>query len=153
ARATQDLDQDGVPDWQQRSALSLTIESPLQGQLIPSCQVPVIGTATGGIGIAVTVNGQSVATVPAGDASDAKKVAFSALGAGPPVTIGATALARDPVSTTVGVVCNQPPQISCPAPTSSECGAAGGNAQPISVAVGDPDGDPLTVTWTIDGQL
>jgi hypothetical protein len=47
------------------------------------------------------------------------------------------------------VATNSPPQVSCPSPATVECGAP---AQ-VTVAVADPDGDALTVVWSLNGQV
>ena len=45
------------------------------------------------------------------------------------------------------VLLNRPPTVSCPDPATVECGTAAN----VSVTVGDPDGDALTVVWTLNG--
>lgn len=42
---------------------------------------------------------------------------------------------------------NQPPQVSCPADATVECGTP----TQVTVVVSDPDGDALTVVWSVNG--
>lgn len=48
---------------------------------------------------------------------------------------------------------NQPPLVSCPVPQTVECASPGGTPVPLIAQVSDPDGDALTVTWSVDGAL
>ncbi|HXI59149.1 MAG TPA: hypothetical protein VNO55_23945 [Polyangia bacterium] len=48
---------------------------------------------------------------------------------------------------------NHSPTVACPVDQTRECGGPAGAATTLAVAVDDPDHDPLTVTWTIDGVL
>ena len=50
-------------------------------------------------------------------------------------------------SITVFVEDNQPPTITCPQPVTTQYGVAA----PIAVTVADPNGDALSVVWTVDG--
>ena len=43
---------------------------------------------------------------------------------------------------------NSPPMVSCPGPMTVECGTPA----LVTVTVGDPDGDALTVVWTVNGM-
>jgi hypothetical protein len=49
----------------------------------------------------------------------------------------------------VAVVTNSPPTVSCPTNATAECGTP---AQ-VSVVVSDPEGDALTVVWTVNGSV
>ena len=44
---------------------------------------------------------------------------------------------------------NNPPVLVCPAPATVECGGA----TTVSAQVSDPEGDALTVTWTVNGAV
>jgi hypothetical protein len=46
------------------------------------------------------------------------------------------------------VATNSPPTLSCPANETVECGTAA----EVTIALSDPDGDALTVTWTVNGM-
>jgi hypothetical protein len=46
-------------------------------------------------------------------------------------------------------VVNQPPVLTCPAAVTLSCAGHLPVSVPLTVDVSDPDGDPLTVTWTI----
>ena len=46
---------------------------------------------------------------------------------------------------------NTAPSISCPSPITLNCAPPTGQAATVSVNVGDGDGDPLVVVWTVDG--
>lgn len=48
---------------------------------------------------------------------------------------------------------NGVPTITCPDPVTVECESPQGTAVDLAVDVSDPDGDALTVTWTIDGTV
>lgn len=89
----------GVP-----GSLSLIVNTPFEGQVLASCQVPVSGTATGAANITITVNGKPVATTPAGNPNDPSQVKFSTMvaGSGPNTTI--TVVASAPNNTTVSDV-------------------------------------------------
>jgi hypothetical protein len=54
----------------------------------------------------------------------------------------------DNVSVTAGPQTNRPPIVDCPSSLSGDCGT------PITVEgwVFDPDGDPLTVVWNVNGE-
>ncbi len=49
---------------------------------------------------------------------------------------------------TVPLVVNSPPTVSCPAVATVECS----HTATVTVGVTDPDGDALTVVWTVNGQ-
>ena len=49
-------------------------------------------------------------------------------------------------------VTNLPPTVSCPEATDVECSSHDGTPVELVAAVADPDGDPLIVVWTIDGE-
>lgn len=56
--------------------------------------------------------------------------------------------------TSVEVVANVPPTITCPGPVRIEgCNVAGGQQVTLTVHVEDANGDPLTVTWEVDGVV
>jgi len=56
--------------------------------------------------------------------------------------------------TSVQVIANLPPTITCPGPVNIEgCNVAGGQRVPLTVHVEDPNGDALTVTWRVDGVV
>lgn len=46
---------------------------------------------------------------------------------------------------------NQPPTVTCPAPVEAEC-TVGGSDVRLTVQVADPEGDPLTVVWSVGGK-
>ena len=46
-------------------------------------------------------------------------------------------------------IINNPPVLVCPAPSTLECGGA----TTVSAQVSDPEGDALTVTWTVNGAV
>jgi hypothetical protein len=48
---------------------------------------------------------------------------------------------------------NQPPVVICPQPVLIECAASSGEIVELTAHVEDPDGDALSVTWLVDGQL
>lgn len=48
-------------------------------------------------------------------------------------------------------VYNEPPTLTCPDAVVAECESPDGTLVTLVTGVGDPDGDPMTVTWTIDG--
>jgi hypothetical protein len=86
----------GVP-----GSLSLTVTSPVDGQVLSSCQVPVSGTATGTTNITITVNGQPVATSPAGNPNDPNQVKFNTMVAGTGANTTITVVASAPNNTSV----------------------------------------------------
>jgi hypothetical protein len=47
---------------------------------------------------------------------------------------------------------NQAPTIVCPAPVEAECTGRPGTETPLGVKVSDPEGDALTVIWSVDGS-
>ncbi len=138
----------------------LSVTSPQPNASSTTCNYQVTGTA-GGIPITnITVNGQAVPFAADPSASDPYQVSFSTtvneLGSSITVTAyGQSGSATYHVSDVIPVLClNQPPQItSCPGGTSTQCGSFAGGTQTLTVGVTDPDGDPLTVTWTVDGTL
>lgn len=81
----------GVP-----GSLSLTVTSPKEGQVLPTCTVQVTGSATGTTGITITVNGQPVTTTPANNPNDPNQVNFSTTvpGTGSQMTITVVASAQ-----------------------------------------------------------
>ena len=50
-------------------------------------------------------------------------------------------------------IAEQPPQIVCPQPVLTECGSQAGTAVELTAHVEDADGDALSVTWSVDGQI
>jgi len=56
-------------------------------------------------------------------------------------------------SVNVFVETNQPPTVSCPAPISQHAASAAGATVNVLVTVQDTNGDTLTVTWTVDGNV
>jgi hypothetical protein len=56
-------------------------------------------------------------------------------------------------STTVTVLSNTPPTITCPSPVTLKCAPSAGEVATVSVNVADADGDPLVVVWTVDGAV
>lgn len=67
------------------------------------------------------------------------------------LTFAATDSTFKRASATVSIVVesNQPPIVACPAPMA----ATVNTVAPVSIVVQDPNGDPLTVTWTVDGSV
>lgn len=53
---------------------------------------------------------------------------------------------------TCGVV-NFPPTTTCPDPVNVDCTSPDGAEVTLTSTVADPDGDALTVTWTVDGNV
>lgn len=51
------------------------------------------------------------------------------------------------------LVTNFPPTVTCPEESEVECTAADGTPVELVATVADPDGDPLIVVWTIDGEV
>jgi hypothetical protein len=47
---------------------------------------------------------------------------------------------------------NSPPTVTCPQTSDVECTSHDGTLVNLVAAVADPDGDPLIVVWTIDGE-
>jgi hypothetical protein len=48
---------------------------------------------------------------------------------------------------------NTAPSLSCPAPGIIECSSSNGAPVTLNAIVSDPEGDALTVVWTIDGSV
>ncbi|HEY2014429.1 MAG TPA: hypothetical protein VGH38_13055, partial [Bryobacteraceae bacterium] len=86
----------GVP-----GTLSLTVNTPVEGQVMTSCLIPVSGTATGTTNISITVNGQPVATTPAGNPNDVNQVKFSTTVAGTGANTVITVVASAPNNSSV----------------------------------------------------
>ena len=51
------------------------------------------------------------------------------------------------------IVENQPPAGTCTAPQELEAVSSSGASATVSIDVGDPDGDPMTIEWYVDGVL
>ena len=65
---------------------------------------------------------------------------------GPPLTIDQRGFPRPQgLACDIGAFENQPPTLICPEPGTVEC------SEDLRVTVNDPDGDPLTLVWTVDG--
>jgi hypothetical protein len=47
------------------------------------------------------------------------------------------------------ILLNQPPSVTCPGPVTAECGTAA----EVGVLVADPEGDALTVVWSVNGAV
>ena len=86
----------GVP-----GTLSLTVNTPVQGQVFSSCLIPVSGSATGTTNITITVNGKIVPTTPAGNPNDPNQVLFSTTVAGTGANTTITVVASAPNNTSV----------------------------------------------------
>jgi hypothetical protein len=57
-------------------------------------------------------------------------------------------------SSEIQVINNAPPTVTCPAPiTIDGCTGPGGSTVSRTAHVQDPNGDPLTVTWRVDGAV
>ena len=145
----------GVP-----GTIALTVTSPQEGQVFPVCQIPVAGLATGQPNIGITINGQAVPAPSTGNPGDPQQVGFtSTLTPAPgPLTITVTAADQNghQVSDQRHVSClaypNRPPAITC-APVSVNCTAKAGTQASVTVGLSDPDGDPLQLTWSVDGNV
>src|SRR2546425_6569867 len=55
-------------------------------------------------------------------------------------------------SMSIFVETNQPPTITCPSVTSAEATSSAGASVALPVQVQDPNGDALTVSWSVDGN-
>lgn len=86
----------GIP-----GSLSLTVNSPADGQTFQTCSIPVNGTATGAQNITITVNGQIVPALPAGNPNDPLQVTFSTTLAGGGNNMSITVKATAPNNTAV----------------------------------------------------
>ena len=86
----------GIP-----GTLSLTVNSPNNGQSFATCSIPVSGSATGAQNITITVNGKPVTTASANNPNDPQQVLFSATipGSGPNTIV--TVVASAPGNTSV----------------------------------------------------
>jgi hypothetical protein len=60
---------------------------------------------------------------------------------------------QDTNSAQITVLQNFPPTLTCPGPQTVEATGPGGATATVATFVDDPDDDPLTVRWTIDGVL
>jgi hypothetical protein len=134
----------------------LSVTSPHPGDTSANCQFAVSGSAGGTQITNISVNGQSTPFVAAPITNDPNHVTFTSnveSGTGS-IVVTATDAQGHQVSDTIPIVClSQPPVIQCPGPIVAECGVNPGNSITVKVAVSDPDLDPVSVRWSVDGVL
>jgi hypothetical protein len=85
--------------------------------------------------------------------ADATRVAVEELMAGEQyINVHTTAYPGGEISGYLVPVLNQPASVTCPEDVTAECASKEGTEVRLKAKVSDPDGDALTVVWSIDGQ-